>query len=270
MRDARLVLTLMMRSHALVALMLAGCADVSDEAPVACTGAAIFGGRPTSALGVRAGVVGVLVEAEDGSGFGGLCSGVLVAPRAVLSAAHCFGGRARSNGSAPAVPRARVVFVGLQGSPLLEVDVERAAIHPELDLALLELDSRELTDVAGAVLPLHLDALDASWVGSAVELSGFGATESGELGQLAFVTEKIVRIEANHIVVDGRGTTGACIGDSGGPLVGRTSDGRSEVLGVLDEGSESCTGEDFYTRLDRVAYWEPLAARVAIEGPCRP
>jgi secreted trypsin-like serine protease len=63
------------------------------------------------------------------------------------------------------------------------------------------------------------------------------------------------------------GKTGACVGDSGGPLLGKTMDGRIEVLGLLEAGSASCTGEDFYTRLDRLKSWEPLTS--ALKLGCR-
>jgi hypothetical protein len=103
-------------------------------------------------------------------------------------------------------------------------------------------------------------------VGVDVELAGYGVSESRGAGSLAFVVEAITRVEESHLVVDGRGTTGACAGDSGGPLLGTTAEGDVRVLGVLDHGDASCTNEDFYTRADRWVTWEPLARLLAVPG----
>jgi hypothetical protein len=140
--------------------------------------------------------------------------------------------------------------------------------HSELDVAVLgatsSVEARRLASAGtdAAFIPPHFNELEESWVGAAVELGGYGVSESSAAGTLGFAVEVIARLESDHVVVTGEGRSGACAGDSGGPLLGTSSNGTVGVLGVLDDGDSSCLGEDRYTRLDRLAGWQPLARLV--------
>jgi hypothetical protein len=244
-------------------LALWGCSDVPARVSVTgCDAEHIVGGTPGPTLvrlpeSDQSAIVAVLVRGAPGA-EPDLCSGVVIAPGAVLTARHCIDSSSAEAGASPEVS----VALGSPFDPSSpEGLVDHIWLHPLLDVALLEVDWLEERVDLG-LLPPELAELDASWVGREVELAGYGASADGELGTLAFAVESLTRIESDHLVVDGEGETGACIGDSGGPLLGTTSAG-VRVLGVLDDGDPSCVDEDFYTRVDRLASWEPLARHVA-------
>jgi hypothetical protein len=247
---------------------LAACsAGPSEPADTACL--EVVRGTPQPGLAPLAAqelesIAAVLVDSGTGRGAG-LCSGVVVGRAALLSAAHCFdadGDRAVDVGRGePAL-----VF-GPRGFDSREnVRATRVAIHPTLDVAVVEWDASR-TPALPVALSVNATPLDDSWIGEPVELAGFGASEQAGPGSLAFAVEPVVRVEATHVIVDGRGLSGACAGDSGGPVFGRADDGRFAVLGVLDDGAADCTGEDRYTRLDLLRDWEPFQRALASATP---
>jgi hypothetical protein len=211
----------------------------------------------------------VLVPSPEGNAPA-ICSGVLVSSRAVITAAHCF--RGRDVGADGRVAGSATVVLGDVDAENLELVLGAIELHPTLDVALLgpssaaETLSLERAGASKAFLMPHLTAIDASWVGAAVELAGYGASEHGGPGRLGFVVEEVTRLEPDHLVVTGRGQTGAYVGDSGGPLLGTLNDGRLSVLGVLDDGDPSCVGQDRYTRFDRLSNWDSLV-RLLDENP---
>jgi hypothetical protein len=79
-------------------------------------------------------------------------------------------------------------------------------------------------------------------------------------GARQFLVETVACVEADAIVVDGHGRTGAWAGDSGGPLLARDLTGAPTVLGVLARGASSCVGEDVYVRADRAGALIPRGA----------
>jgi hypothetical protein len=159
-------------------------------------------------------------------------------------------------------PESTIVPGNLGDAVVQRSPVDRAWLHPELDIVLLEAQELLAQNLSSEPLSPARVVFDDAWVGSPVELAGYGVTETGELGSLQFVIEEVVRVEPDHLVVDGGGRTGACAGDSGGPLLGRDDGGALRVLGILDGGQSSCTGEDDYTRVDRLFDWPPLQEHV--------
>jgi hypothetical protein len=246
------------------ALVLAGCAGDDPGDPQSCEGSAILGGSATPGsiaydAAVKATLASVVIDL--GAGEIGLCSGVMLSQRALLTARHCVD--ATGGASAPAAPAALTVFLG---DPL-DVAAPKAAVaeiarHDALDVALLSVDFHGRASGAAPV-PLLEGALDDGWVGAEVELAGYGVGDDGDAGILTFATEAIAALEADHVVVTGQGESGACVGDSGGPLFGTTRDGRVRVLGLLDDGADSCLGQDRYTRVDRLRDWAPLTSALA-------
>lgn len=213
-----------------------------------------------------------------------LCTGVVVAPTVVLTAAHCGGNVSRvmvgGNQVTPSVgPGGRVV------------PVRRVIVHPgyrdrpvpDNDISILILDApAQVPPVALATVDQLRDAVD-------VELVGFGSNDAQAQG--GFGTKRQVRVRmgvtrlsddedlseferflgfhADYEFVAGRKGLGrdTCGGDSGGPAY-LLANGTLTVAGLTSRATreapagEPCGHGGVYVRPDRFRDWinEVLAA----------
>lgn len=179
----------------------------------------------------------------------GECTGVVIAPLQVLTAAHCV--RSRRPDERVRV-LGRTLRAGNPGRSARTARITRVVVHPRyrsrvpqdgFDLAVLSL-SRPV----GPPVPLATPADEAALAapGAQVTATGFGATATAPdatdgrahavtlavRDPRACVVATLVDAFARSQMCAGADTRGVCPGDSGGPLTGPGPDGRTRVVGI--------------------------------------
>lgn len=184
---------------------------------------------------------------------GGMCTGVVLAPDAVLTAGHCAAG-----------PHAlRVHYRGTDGAPVL-VEVTARAVHPGYDPGAVAKRRRSidlaLVRIAEPLPPRFAPAtlgMQAPRAGESLTISGYGAARPGDprsTGTYRSVAVPVVEpYGPSGILVWLRGGQGAggCQGDSGGPVT--AADG--SVLAVSAWIGGACGGLTQAMRLGPQRDW---------------
>ncbi len=227
---------------------------------------AIVGGGVPSAEGIGRSIVTIV------GSRGNFCTGALIAPRLVLTAAHC------------AQPGAvyKIVEYGADRQPQLQ-DVKNAAIHPAFNMQAMTAH-RATADVALLQLEAPPKGKSAAMLGvpqipmvagSRFTIAGIGVTIRGEgsSGGTVRVAGLVATGQPGTLqirLVDpvGQGTReglGACTGDSGGPVF-EDRQGAPAVVGVVSwstgpNGSAGCGGLTGVTPLTLYRDWILQTAR---------
>jgi V8-like Glu-specific endopeptidase len=175
------------------------------------------------------------------------CSGTVIAPETILSAAHCLtlgGGGAYD--------------VHPEGSADLwsgGVRVVRKYRHPEYDSGTFAHDVaifRLAAPLSGVTpLPLHRDSFRDADLGHEVRHIGFIKTR--ESWARSEVRSRIRSMAEFHVESGEKGAQ-TCAGYSGGPLL--IEQGSAEhVAGIVSYGDEACVEQSFDTRIDVELPW---------------
>jgi hypothetical protein len=164
------------------------------------------------------------------------CSGAVVAPRVILTAAHC-----------DIRPGAAVAFDDGSRIEVLAVHRHRRW-NPETldnDLAVVVLARPS----AVAPLPLWRAPLDDSFVGRTVRIVGYGSAGDGGPAGSKRTGETAVRAYLATTFVDDAAPQSSCAGDSGGPAL-LLSGGVESIVGVTSRGDLECRRFGIKTRVD--------------------
>ncbi|KRR20575.1 peptidase S1 [Bradyrhizobium lablabi] len=221
---------------------------------------AIVGGGAPSTGGVARSVVTIV------GSRGNFCTGALIAPKLVLTAAHCVQPGADY----------KIVEYGADRQPSLQ-DVKSVAIHPGFNMQAMS-GHRATADVALLQLaaspkgrtPAVLGLPDIPInVGSRFTIAGIGATvrgdgKSGGTIRVASLvaTGKPGTLQIRLVDPAGQGTRdglGACTGDSGAPVF-EDKQGGPVIVGVVSwstgpNGSAGCGGMTGVTPLTLYRDW---------------
>ncbi len=215
--------------------MAAGCQDGTEDPSLGSDEGDIIGGTTDT------GDPSVVMLRSGGSGF---CTGTLVTPTVVLTAAHCVEGGDTTS-----------VGFGVNGSST-PASVRTYHYHPSWntndvgagnDIAVVILNN----PVSGVTpTPISRGGASSPVTGSNVRIVGFGQNSSTSGFGTKRTANTTVSSALSRFLNVGRTGTEKCFGDSGGPTFFRGADGVERVVGVTSYGNSSCTSGGTDTRVD--------------------
>jgi hypothetical protein len=226
----------------------------------------------------------VFVEAStaDGSSYG--CTGSVIAPTAVVTAAHCA---IDPTTGRPFHPDQMVIGIGAHDLRSIKttgqvVTPSAVTVNPTFNETTLDDDSAVLTlPQPTAAPPVRLAApaeIAALPADTAVSIAGWGQVSDDQVDPQTILQQADVQLKdatycKGELVGFNPATmlctdvpdhgVGPCHGDSGGPLIAHTQTGDA-LIGLVDWGGMSCQASAAaYASVGAIGYWVATTAGIA-------
>jgi len=223
---------------------------------------------------------------------GALCSGVVIAPRMVLTSGICIDPTSNGLPSQQALTNVTSVTVGsvnVNAAGGTKIAASATAVHPSVAFnpganppASHDVGIVVLASAAPGVTPLRVDVSSAAVPGLSVIQAGFGINAFDTGGQPDLATagreysvatavgdcQPLIGAAANatHLCFDQTDRKGACSGDAGGPSLAQLQPGLT-VIGIHSYNASGCAQYSVDTRV--AAELAFIAAQLCVaDGYC--
>jgi hypothetical protein len=242
----------------------------------------IIGGYVVDDVNGPLSAVRLIITAPTGKAFS--CSGTVISPRHVLTAAHCIATGAWSVAATPSRVEVEVPLHSNGGVITFQSQTATAVfVHPGWgnsveadgtlsDVAIVTVGARLATAPQALAGPgfVHPTFTEHGVAGAdeetiAAVVSGYGVTAPGaQRSELLRAADLWLSVAgpsncAPAIVMGmlcsspDRGN--ACFGDSGGPVRIRDTNGELRLMGVVSAGNATCTGYEFHVNVSQQLDW---------------